>query len=205
MFEHIPFPSIFVCFIIFIVWLHYKKNKATKETKRQSKEFWQMEEAANHARNKDISQLPYFKPDINDIPMLKLEDANCQFYQEQIRTCMKSPMIDLSDYTNTELKLAYGVGNFKTLSDYDENFNSFLMNLSNLAKSYCDMELWEEASLTYQLCIRYGSDKSTDYLALGNIYAHTNSRSKLETLIEGVAHSDLPRRDALILKLKELM
>lgn len=40
-------------------------------------------------------------------------------------------MMDFSDYTNTDLKLAYGVGNFKTISEYDETFHEFLIALAS--------------------------------------------------------------------------
>ena len=58
------FPSFFVCFLIFIAWMHYKKRKATKQQEKESSLFWEREEEANHTRNKDISHLPLFTPDI---------------------------------------------------------------------------------------------------------------------------------------------
>ena len=57
-----------------------------------------------------------------------------RYYIDHIRKIIKSPMLDLSEYSNTDLKLAYGVGNFKVLCEYDENFNHFLLALTNLAQ-----------------------------------------------------------------------
>lgn len=205
MFENIPFPSLFVCFLIFIAWMHYEKRKASREEKRRSDEFWQREEKANHSRNKDISDLPFFQADTDKIPMPQTNSENISHYQKQVLSTAKLPMMNLSQYTNTDLKLAYGVGNFKTLSDYDENFNHFLMNMSNLGKAYREADLLKEAASVYRLCLDYGSDKSTDYRALGSIYVSMKETGKLISLIDEVKQSDLPRRDALAASLEQML
>ena len=205
MFENLPFPSLFVCFLIFIAWMHYEKRKASREEKRRSDAFWQQEEKANHSRNKDISGLPFFHPDTDKIPLIQTSDENIIYYQKQVLSSADLPMMNLSQYTNTDLKLAYGVGNFKTLSDYDENFNVFLMNLSNLAKAYREADFLTEAASVYRLCLDYGSDKSTDYRALGSTYSALKETGKLLSLIDEVKQSDLPRRDALTESLEQLL
>ncbi len=204
MFSNIPFPSLFVCFLIFIAWLHYEKRKATKEAERASKEFWDREDKANHTRNKDISELPFFEVKKDQIPLPTAEDENIRYYQEQVLSCLKAPMMNLSQYTNTDLKLAYGIGNFKTLSDYDENYNAFLMNLSNLGKAYLTAGFQNEAEKTYLLCLDSGSDKSTDYVALAGIYQEMNASGKLSALISQVKESDLPRKDSLLSQLETM-
>ncbi len=45
-----------------------QKRKATKQQEKESSLFWEREEEANHTRNKDISHLPLFTPDITKIP-----------------------------------------------------------------------------------------------------------------------------------------
>lgn len=205
MFDNLPFPSLFVCFLIFILWLHYEKRKSSREEKRRSDEFWQREEAANCARNKDISKLPMFEPDMKQIPMPESSDENICYYQNRVIEQSKLPMMDLSEYSNTDLKLAYGVGNFKTLSQYDENFNDFLMNMSNLGKSYHKGELLEEAAAVYRCCLNSGSDKSTDYRALAEIYAAMGARRELSSLAEEVLRSELPRREILSQELRKLV
>lgn len=205
MFDNLPFPSLFVCFLIFILWLHYEKRKSSREEKKRSDEFWQREEAANCARNKDISKLPMFEPDMEQIPMPESSDENICYYQNRVIEQSKLPMMNLSEYSNTDLKLAYGVGNFKTLSQYDENFNDFLMNMSNLGKAYHKGELMEEAAAVYRFCLNSGSDKSTDYRALAEIYAAMGARRELSSLAEEVLRSELPRREILSQELRKLV
>ncbi len=205
MFDNLPFPSLFVCFLIFILWLHYEKRKSSREEKKLSDEFWQREEAANCARNKDISKLPMFEPDMEQIPMPESSDENICYYQNRVIEQSKLPMMNLSEYSNTDLKLAYGVGNFKTLSQYDQNFNDFLMNMSNLGKAYHKGELMEEAAAVYRLCLNSGSDKSTDYRALAEIYATMGARRELSSLAEEVLRSELPRREILSQEFRKLV
>ena len=129
--------------------------------------------------------------------MPETDDENICYYQEKVKISLAKPMMDLSAYTNTDLKLAYGTGNFKTLSEYDENFNVFLMNLSNLGKAYRTAGMLPESAGASEQCIAAGSDKSTDYKSLAYAYAMTGNRGKLEELIASVGQSDLPKGAAL--------
>lgn len=205
MFANIPFPSIFVCFLIFIAWMHYEKHKAMKKETRLAEEFWQREEEANRTRNKDISHLPMLQIDQEQIPMPESSDENTCYYQEKVLKSMNLPMMDLSQYTNTDLKLAYGVGNFKTLSDYDENFNSFLMNLSNLGKAYLHTGLLPEAATVFRLCLDSGSRSTRDYKALADCYAAMGQKQKISELIKEVETCGSPYTSTAIEYLRQLL
>lgn len=204
MLSNIPFPSLFVCFLIFLAWLHFEKRKNQREESQTSDAFWAREQEANQTRNKDISRLPQYRPDIDKIPMPNTEDENVQYYQNEIKNHVGDTMMNLSQYTNTDLKLAYGVGNFKTLCDYDTNFNDFLMNLSNLGGAYRKVNLLKDAVTVFELCLDAGSDKSTDYLSLGALYVEQNDRTKLYRLIERAEQSELPLKESLLSSLKRL-
>ena len=202
MFGIIPIPSLFVCFIIFCAWLHYEKRKADKKRQNISEAFWEREEQSNHTRNKDISGLPMFRPDESRIPMAETEDENITYYQGKVKNAVGLPMMNLSGDTNTDLKLAYGTGNFNTLSEYDQNFNDFLMNMSNLGKAYFTAGLLQEAADAYAFCLDSGSGKSTDYEALAKIWFAMGTPEKISELIANAERSELPRKAALISRLR---
>lgn len=205
MFANIPFPSLFVCFLIFIAWMHYEKRKAGKKETRESEKFWQREEEANRTRNKDISGLPLFEISEDQIPMPDSSDENTCYYQKKVLEGMSLPMMNLSEYTNTDLKLAYGVGNFKTLSDYDENFNSFLMNLSNLGNAYFQTGLLPEAATVFRLCLDSGVTSMRNYAALANVYAAMGKSYKISDLIKEVERSERPDPSTIVEKLRSLL
>ena len=177
---NIPIPSIFVCFLIFILWMHYEKRKTDKKQTQQSQEFWQREEEANHTRNKDFSDLPMFVPERDSIPMPETTDENARYYKNKVLECLELPMMNLSQYTNTDLKLAYGVGNFKTLSNFDDNFNKLLMNLSNLGNAYSGLK------------------------GLAAAYAAMGSYSRIDDLIAEAERSELPRKSNLTAHLRDI-
>lgn len=202
MFGIIPIPSLFVCFIIFCAWLHYEKRKADRKRESGSKAFWEREDQANHTRNKDISSLPMFCPDESHIPMTETADENVIYYQGKVQNAMGLPMMNLSGYTNTDLKLAYGTGNFNTLSEYDQNFNDFLMNMSNLGKAYFTAGLLQEAADVFTFCLDSGSGKSTDYEALAKVWFAMGTPEKISGLITDAERSELPRKAALVSRLR---
>ena len=114
-----------------------------------------------------------------------------------------SGMLDLSEYSNTDLKLAYGVGNFKVLCEYDENFNHFLLALTNLARACTEAGLYSEAEQTFLLAFHYGSQKMTDYTSLADIYLHLEEPEKISALIRNVEDGSLPHKEALIQALEQ--
>lgn len=201
---NIPIPSLFICFLIFIVWMHYENRKSNKKQAQASQEFWQREEEANHARNRDISDLPMFVPAQNDIPFPETTDENVLYYQKRVRDSLELPMMNLSKYSNTDLKLAYGVGNFKTLSEYDANFNNFLMNLSNLGSAYHTIGLYEEAADIFRYCLTSGSEKARDYKALADAYVSMGCSGRISELITEVERSELPRKSTLVENLRAI-
>ena len=146
----------FVCFCIFCAWLFYEQRKSQRQQKKASDDFWAREALANSTRKKDISDLPLIRVEEKEIPFIETQEESIITYIGQLRQIIQEPMADLSDYSNTDLKLAYGVANFKTLSEYDENFNTFLVTLTNLARSYERNGYHEQARDTYLTALRHG-------------------------------------------------
>ncbi|MCH5252950.1 MAG: hypothetical protein J1F22_08255 [Lachnospiraceae bacterium] len=196
---------IVICTLIFIAWLLYEQRKAQRADQIASEEFWVREEEANQARNKDISHLPRITVRESEIPTADTSDEAINYYIGQIKQIIKEPLMDLSEYSNTDLKLAYGVGNFKTLSDYDENFNSFLMNLSNLARSYQAAGFHEKARDTYLLALQYGSFKLSDFSELAKVYLSMDQPENITGLISELEAGTHPRKDTVIQGLCDIL
>lgn len=194
-----------VCFFIFCAWLFYEQRKSQRTGQKASREFWEREELANSTRNKDISQLPLIRVEELAIPIVDTPDESITYYIEQFRQVIQNPMIDLSDYSNTDLKLAYGVGNFKTLSEYDENFNTFLITLTNLARSYERAGYHEQARDTYLAALRFGSRRVGDYEELARIYLALNQPGEVSSLIHKVESGGHPRKESVSAALRKIL
>lgn len=198
-------PVYLICFLIFIVWLFYEQRKSENQDKKNSEDFWAREAEANRTRKKDISQLPLLHVQESEIPLAETENESILYYIGHIRNLIKTPMIDLSEFSNTDLKLAYGVGNFKQLSEYDENFNHFLLALSNLALSYTEAGFLSEAQDTYRLAFYYGSQKVSDYTGLADVYLRMEQPERITALIQEVENGAHPRKESVIQALQEVL
>ena len=193
------------CFFIFCGWLFYEQRKSQRKLKKASDDFWAREELANSTRKKDISHLPLIHVEEAEIPFVEDGDETITKQIEQLRQIIREPMIDLSDYSNTDLKLAYGVGNFKTLSEYDENFNTFLMALTDLARSYEHEGLYEEAEKTYLAALRCGSRKACDYEELAKVYLALDRPDKISSLIQEVEQGGHPHKETISSLLRRVL
>lgn len=194
-----------ICFLIFVAWLYYEQRKRQKMMQKASDDFWAREEEANSTRLKDISHLPLIQIDPAELPAPDTTDASVLLYVGKLREAIQNPMIDLSEYSNTDLKLAYGVGNFKTLSDYDENFSNFLLILTNLARTCAQAGLDADARDCYETALRYGSRKASDYEELAQTYLRLDCPELVSQLIADLDQSDYPRKNTLIEKLKDVL
>lgn len=195
----------FFCFVIFCAWRFYKQRKSERLEKKTSDAFWEREAKANHTRKKDISHLPLLNVQEAEIPITNSNDEVILYYIDQLRQIIKTPMIDLSEYSNTDLKLAYGVANFKTLSEYDENYNTFLVTLSNLGRSYAQANLNETAKSCYEMALSYGSKQLSDYTELANIYLKLDTPERINDLIAQLEDGVHPRKSTIIATLQQIM
>lgn len=198
-------PVYLICFVIFLAWLFYEQRKSQRLDKKRSDEFWAREAEANNTRKKDLSQLPLLHVQESEIPLADTDDESVLSHIGRIRDLIRRPMADLSEYTNTDLKLSYGVGNFKLLSEYDENFSNFLLALSGLAEAYTGAGFLTEAQDTYRLALYYGSQKVRDYTNLAQLYLRTEQPEQVAALMQEVETGMHPHKDSILQALREVL
>lgn len=193
------------CFCVFAAWLSARQHKIQNQEDKTSEDFWERERRANATRKKDISQLPLLKVQDTEIPDISSDDEAISLYIGLLRENIKQPMIDLSSYSNTDLKLAYGVGNFKTLSDYDENYHGFLQNLENLALAYRKKELYEPAAQSYELALACGSVRAADFTDLAQMYKTLGETEKIKALIAQTEAGSHPHKSSIVAELRGIL
>lgn len=195
----------FICFVIFCAWRFYEQRKSERLEQKASDDFWAREVEANQTRKKDISHLPLLEVQENDLPKIDTTDESILYYIDQLQKIVKSPMIDLSEYSNTDLKLAYGVANFKTLSEYDNNYTTFLATLSNLARACSQKNRYWEAKECYESALSYGSRQLSDYTELANLYLQLDTPENIAKLIEQLETGNHPHKKTIIESLQQIM
>ncbi|MCQ2507071.1 MAG: hypothetical protein MJ113_07910 [Lachnospiraceae bacterium] len=92
--------------------------------------------------------------------------------------------IDLSQYTNTELKFQYGLKNLPKLSEYDKNFQILTKTLYELGLYYDEINEPDKALpfLTYAVEIK--SKLKGNYILLSKIYKELNLEISDTNLLE---------------------
>ena len=100
------FPTFFAIFVTFLVWLSIKLRK----TNKKDDSFWQREAEANNVRKQTLDNLDYITIPIDSLPFFYGIDKNLEELQNTITSLSSCTIVNLSNYTNTELKLMYGPG-----------------------------------------------------------------------------------------------
>lgn len=196
-------PIFLICFIVFAIWLRVKMKRGNSG-KEELDAFLERENQANFARKQDISNLDYLSVNLDDLPFVDSDDSKEVSLQNEVRKFGKRKMIDLSSYTNTDLKEKYGPANLEELSDYDQSYLLFTRNLSLWGSYVYEKEDYTRAKIIMEYAKNIGSDISSVYTTLGNIYAREGDFQKVDALIEEVETSDFALKASILKTLKLL-
>lgn len=194
-------PIFLICFIVFIIWARVKLKQNKSAISESDKKYWEREAKANFARKRDISTLDYFTPDLSRIPFSMDAEEQETALNEEIKNYASGKMMNLSGYSNTDLKEMYGAANLDELSEYDQRFQLFLRAVSDLGNYLFEKKDYERAKAVFEYSVEIGSDISTIYTNLGVIYAKAGQTAKIDELLRLVETSDFALKTSIIKKL----
>lgn len=197
-------PIFLISFIVFVLWLRVKLRKTDSVQSEESKKFWEREQQANFARTRDISGLDYLSVPAGILPfsdLSKLSDEREIDLEEQVLDASKRKMLNLSQYTNTDLKEQYGIANLEELSNCDQNYLLFIRKLANWGSYLYEKNDFTRSKQIMEYSLSIGSDISTVYTTLGHIYAKENSPAKIDELIKTVEQSDFALKTSMLKQL----
>jgi len=155
-----------ICFI-FSFALHNAKRKEQD----MDREFWDREQRANFTRKKSLDDLNYIT-----IPeeLLTMKPA---IMSGELRSCLDElnglsslKIVNLTGYTNTDLKLKYGTANITILSEYDIHYTNLVTRLQKLAELLHDNLEDELAVKVLEFAVSTGTDVSKSYYLLAELY-----------------------------------
>lgn len=196
-------PIFLICFIVFAIWLRVKMKRGNSG-KEELDAFLERENQANFARKQDISHLDYLSVNPDDLPFVDSDDPKEVSLQNEVKKSGERKMIDLSAYTNTDLKEKYGPANLEELSDCDQSYLLFTRNLSLWGTYVYEKEDYTRAKVIMEYAKSIGSDISSVYTTLGNIYAREGDFHKVDALIAEVENSDFALKTSILKTLKLL-
>lgn len=170
-------------FAIFCFWHFIEVKIRTRKQEKIEEAFWEREASANNVRRKPIDHLDYIKiPDTLSLDLLPdhIEKANIVKSLEGLK---KEKILNLTGFTNTDLKLEYGTANITELSRYDSNYTTLVTTLQKWADILLENDYEDEAVSVMEYMVSTGVDIGRTYRLLGKYYKK-NSPEKLEGLLK---------------------
>lgn len=175
----------FLATIVFVIWLTYELKKHDRINTKAYEDFWEKEREANLVRKKSLDNLSYIKVPLEYIPKSLLSEdpvvSDCISILEHLS---ERKIVNLTGYTNTDLKLEYGAPNLNILMEYDENYTLYARTMNKLAHAYYDAGYESNARILLERCIESNTDIKATYLLLAQIYKKHQETEKIDKLME---------------------
>jgi hypothetical protein len=196
---------IFLCLlIIFVVWLRYEIAKSNRLSKKSMDEYWKREAQANQTRKVDISNLDYISIPYDKLPLEDNPDQTINSYRDTILSYSDKKILNLSAFSNTELKLKYGVSNINLLTEYDNNYTNLVAILHKWGERLYMKDCIKEALAVLNAAIDCKTDVHKTYELLAKIYISQGSHDKYDKLIDRISSMSIRDKEALLSKIQKL-
>lgn len=205
----------FASFLIFILVLQHNMRRNKKSHEQEETAFWHRESSANDVRKQSLEDLHYVTFQAQPFyPLTLLDAAACTEFldrnpeaKDMISRFLfleNQKMVNLTEFTNTDLKFKYGVANLNTLTEYDTNYNELITLLHNYGTLFTK-DGYETQSLTIlEYAVSIGSDISATYTTCAEIYLKNNMPEKFDWLKKEAEKISTSRKTSIINKLNSL-
>ena len=132
-------PTLFCLVILFLIWFTYERKKNSTDYSK-SEAFWKREREASFVPRQNTDDIDFIELTDDVIPeKLDTDSEELRAAIKGLRRLRDTKICDLSEYSNTDLRLKYGTGNFNDLSAADNNYTK-LVQLSGKLLQYLNEE-----------------------------------------------------------------
>ena len=204
----------FASFLIFILVLQHNIRKGRTTSEQGEAEFWKRELSANDIRRQSLDDLEYLSFTAEPFyPLTMLDDKTCPDFLSQnpeIKDIIsrflfleQQKIVNLNQYTNTDLKFKYGIANLPALTEMDSNYNELITLLHNYGSIFEKNGFLTQAVSVLEYAVSIGTDVSGTYLLLAKIYQENKQWDKLDRLKKEAEIISTSRKDSIVRKLQE--
>lgn len=191
-------------FIVFSLFISFTIKRQAKNKKKTDSDFWARERQANSVRRKSLDTLNYIHIPLDSFPTDLLNDnpevMDCISAIESL-TALK--IVNLTGWSNTDLKLEYGTANITALTDYDQNYTLLVRALQKWADILLDAGYGKEAAILMEFAVNTRTDISRTYYQLADYWAFRGEKFRIEDLIRIAGELRSSNRDSIIRHLEE--
>lgn len=200
-----PMVIFIVSILIINLFVFAHKSKSNKSMDQIRNDFWTKERKANLTTRKVLSDVNYIQIPINDLPFIeKANDKELEIIQSKIAKLSKEPIANFTGYTNTDLKLKYGMGNINHIIECDTNFTTFTTLMYEWGLYYHNQNKYQYAQQILEFAVKQKSDNSKIFILLAEIYIDSNQSDKIDDLIQIAESLNTLVKNKIIKSLKEL-
>ncbi len=197
-------PVIVLCTIIIGFVIFYERKKSDRKQSEGSRKFWELEEQSNFTRKKDISFLNYISIPLDTLPMAPNDDDEITEYQQSIKHLSQCKILNLTGYSNTDLKLEYGVANLTVLTEYDNNYITLVNTLARWGHRLFQLNRESEAVTVLEYGISIGTDVSRNFYMLADYYRQHGNTDEIDRLIDRADKINSIMKPSILKKLNEI-
>lgn len=195
---------IFASFITVLILTTVSLKKQAKLAKNRDKEFWGREARANAVRKKPLDKLHYINIPLEAFPTHLLnENQNVMECINILESLTSQKIVNLTGWSNTDLKLEYGTANINVLTEYDQNYTLLVRTLQKWADILVENDYAKEASLLMEFAITTDTDISRTYYLLADYYASTKQYREIDRLCEIAGGLRSGNRSIIVKHLRE--
>ena len=130
-------------------------------------------------------------------------DQTINSYRDTILSHSGEKILNLSGFSNTELKLKYGASNIQSLSDYDNNHTLIIAILHKWADRLYSQNYYKEAMAVLEVALDCDTDVHKSFELLAIIYNLQGYSGKISILLDRISSSNIRDKDNLLVKIQE--
>lgn len=174
------FASIVILCLLLMYQIHRHRNKESKVYEA----FLDREREANNTRRKPLDDITFISIPLESLPTEVLsEDEKVSDWLSTLRDLSATEIINLTGISNTDLKLKYGAPNLDRLMRADQAYTMLVRTLNDWG-----IYLWkngypDEAASILEYSVSTGTDVSSTYDSLAQIYISLGQKDKIKELI----------------------
>lgn len=187
--------------LILVIALAVKRQ--AKDRKTLENEFWAREHRANFVRNKPLNDLKYIKIPLETFPTHVMnDDPTVLECIDILETLTSQKIVNLTGWSNTDLKLEYGTGNISVLSEYDQNYTVLVRTLQKWADVLIEAGHLEDAVVLMEFAVGTGTDIGRTYYHLADYWNAKGAWAQVDRLIQSAGQLRSSNKDTIIKNLK---
>lgn len=191
-------------FIAFSILITVNIKKQAKQAKTKDEEFWTRESRANSVRRKSLDGLKYISIPLEAFPTHLLNDNRDVLECIDILESLTSQkIVNLTGWSNTDLKLEYGTANINLLTEYDQNYTVLVRTLQRWADILTENGYEKEALTLMEFAVGTGTDISRTYYLLAEHYASVGQYGDIDRLRHAAKNLRSSQRDIIVKNLQE--